>query len=148
MQGHHDEEAVNQALLAGPAYIGLVRPRPRAKSVFEYLESPGLSNKALVGGKVSVGLDVGRVSLRKIPVGVLAELVRLRAGGELVRGARPERPEIVHAIDPVCGVTVDVESARHKVDHEGATYYFCCPGCARGHWRRTPPAFIRSGTKS
>lgn len=51
MQGHHDAEAVNQALLAGPAYIGLVRPRPRAKSMFEYLESRGLSKKALGGGR-------------------------------------------------------------------------------------------------
>src|SRR2546423_13790012 len=112
MQGHHDEEAVNQALLAGPAYIGLVRPRPRAKSVFEYLESPGLSNKALVGGKVSVGLDVGRVSVRKIPVGVLAELVRLRAGGEVVRGARPGRAGSVHAIGPVGGGAVGGDAAR------------------------------------
>jgi hypothetical protein len=44
-----------------------------------------LSNKALAGGKVPVGLDLGRVSHREIAVGALAELVRLRAGGELVR---------------------------------------------------------------
>jgi xanthine dehydrogenase accessory factor len=78
-----------------------------------------------------VALDVGRVSTREIAVGVLAELVRPRAGGELVRGVWPARPEVAEVIDPVCGVTVVVGSARHKVDHKGVTCHFCCPGWAR-----------------
>ena len=32
--------------------------------------------------------------------------------------------------DPVCGMTVDPVSARHKLDHAGKTYYFCCGHCA------------------
>ncbi len=146
-QGHHDEEAIEQALLAGPAYIGLVGSRPRAKSVLEFLEGRGLSKETLARVKVPAGLDLGRVSHREISVGVLAELVKLRAAGELGKGARPEPPEIVEAIDPVCGMTVDVESARHKVDHDGATYYFCAPGCARA-FKKDPADFIGSGTKS
>jgi len=94
-----------------------------------------------------MGVDVGRVSPREIVVGVLAELVRLRAGGELVRGARPERPEVGAAIDPVCGVMVDVESARDKVDHEGPVLPLLSRD-APGHSRRIPLHFIGSGTKS
>ena len=30
--------------------------------------------------------------------------------------------------DPVCGMTVTVQSA-HTVQHEGANFYFCCGGC-------------------
>jgi len=32
------------------------------------------------------------------------------------------------AIDPVCGMTVSVES-EHHADVDGTTYYFCCGGC-------------------
>jgi Cu+-exporting ATPase len=34
-----------------------------------------------------------------------------------------------NAIDPVCGMTVDPHSAKHRADHGGRTYYFCCAGC-------------------
>ena len=33
------------------------------------------------------------------------------------------------AIDPVCGMTVSVESAPASCDHDGRNYYFCCPRC-------------------
>lgn len=38
-------------------------------------------------------------------------------------GASPE------AIDPVCGMTVTVAAARHRAEHAGRVYYFCCGGC-------------------
>ncbi len=31
--------------------------------------------------------------------------------------------------DPVCRMTVDPATARHKAEHAGATYYFCSAGC-------------------
>ena len=34
------------------------------------------------------------------------------------------------ALDPVCGMTVNVATAKHRRDHAGKTYYFCSPGCA------------------
>ncbi|MGH3698312.1 MAG: XdhC family protein [Pseudonocardiaceae bacterium] len=148
-QGHHDEEAVEQALIAGPAYVGLVGSRPRAKSVFDYLESRGLSRETLDRVKVPAGLDLGKVSHREIAVGVLAELVQLRAAGELGKGVRPELPEreIVEAIDPVCGMTVEMTSARHKVEHDGTMYYFCCAGCVKA-FEGNPAEFTASETKS
>jgi Cu+-exporting ATPase len=32
--------------------------------------------------------------------------------------------------DPVCGMTVDPATARHRRQHAGQTYSFCCQGCA------------------
>src|ERR1041384_936335 len=32
-------------------------------------------------------------------------------------------------IDPVCGMTVDPHSARHRHQHQGRTYYCCSAGC-------------------
>ena len=33
------------------------------------------------------------------------------------------------AIDPVCGMDVNVATAQFTLDHEGKTYYFCSRGC-------------------
>ncbi len=33
------------------------------------------------------------------------------------------------AMDPVCGMEVDTESAQHTAEHKGTTYYFCSRGC-------------------
>ena len=44
----------------------------------------------------------------------------------MTAGARPTRTS---AKDPVCGMTVDPATAKHKAEHGGATYYFCSAGC-------------------
>ena len=33
------------------------------------------------------------------------------------------------AIDPVCGMTVDPHTAKHRAEHRGHTYFFCSAGC-------------------
>jgi Cu+-exporting ATPase len=33
--------------------------------------------------------------------------------------------------DPVCGMSVNPESAKARAEHNGKTYYFCCVGCAQ-----------------
>ncbi|MGA0586527.1 heavy metal translocating P-type ATPase [Dyella sp. KRB-257] len=33
------------------------------------------------------------------------------------------------AIDPVCGMTVDPHTTKHRAEHEGHTYYFCSARC-------------------
>ena len=74
------------------------------------------------------GLDLGKTSHTEIAVAILAELVQLRAAGEL--GGAPERPaEPSEAVDPVCGMTVPARPAGLVTEHEGVTYYFCCAGC-------------------
>ena len=37
----------------------------------------------------------------------------------------------IDAIDPVCDMLVDIASARFVSEHEGQTYYFCCPACKK-----------------
>ena len=146
-QGHHDEEAVEQALAAGPAYLGLVGSRQRAASVFAYLADRGVSKESLDRVQAPAGLDLGKVSHREIAVGILAELVKLRAAGDLAVEMPTEVAEVAESIDPVCGMTVEIKSARHKVDYEGTTYYFCCPGCAKA-FEKDPTAFLGSAVKS
>jgi hypothetical protein len=38
--------------------------------------------------------------------------------------------QMSEAVDPVCGMTVNIDSAAAHREHEGTTYYFCNPHCA------------------
>jgi Cu+-exporting ATPase len=41
-----------------------------------------------------------------------------------------EPAEAVMAADPVCGMKVNPATAKHRLEHGGQTYCFCCAGCA------------------
>ena len=82
-QGHGDEDAVEQAAAARPAYLGLVGSARRGAAVLGYLRDRGVPQDQLDRVHVPAGLDLGRTSHREIPVAILAELVQLRASGDL-----------------------------------------------------------------
>src|SRR5881628_608930 len=50
------------------------------------------------------------------------------------------------AIDPVCGMTVDEQTAPATAVHNGTTYYFCAPGCKRT-FEKDPEAVLKGGHK-
>ncbi len=43
---------------------------------------------------------------------------------------QPQEDSMANAIDPVCKMTVDTETAAAKRTHEAVDYYFCNSGCA------------------
>ena len=43
--------------------------------------------------------------------------------------------------DPVCGMTVDPHSAKHRHDYKGHTYYFCSGGC-RAKFAADPEKYL------
>ena len=45
-------------------------------------------------------------------------------------------------IDPVCGMTVDEQTAPATAVHNGTTYYFCAPGCKRT-FEKDPEAVLK-----
>ena len=48
------------------------------------------------------------------------------------------------AIDPVCGMTVDPGTARHRAEHEGTTYLFCSAGC-KAKFEADPARYLPAG---
>jgi len=40
-----------------------------------------------------------------------------------------EAPKTQGVKDPVCGMTVDPHTAKHRHEYRGHTYYFCSAGC-------------------
>jgi xanthine dehydrogenase accessory factor len=148
-QGHGDEEAVEQAVAARPAYLGLVASQRRGEAVRGYLADRGVPADQLDLVKAPAGLNLGRTSHKEIAVAILAELVQLRAAGALgaataAEVAAAEAP--AEAIDPVCGMTVAADASSHPLEHDGVTYYFCRVGC-RQEFERNPAAFVKRETR-
>ncbi len=51
------------------------------------------------------------------------------------------------AIDPVCGMTVKIEGARHVHTHAGEPHYFCSAGC-REKFVADPPRYLDPARKA
>ncbi len=139
-QGHYDEDALERALATTAGYVGLVASRKRAEAVLGYLRDRGVPNDQLARVHAPAGIDLGRIAHEEIAVAILAELVRERAAGNLEAAPPAELPSH-EEIDPVCGMTVDVASARFRSVHEGVTYYFCSAGCLQ-RFEDEPSRFV------
>ncbi len=50
------------------------------------------------------------------------------------------------AHDPVCGMIVNPDTAKHRAEHDGQTYYFCCTGC-KAKFLADPTRFLKSADK-
>ena len=48
--------------------------------------------------------------------------------------------------DPVCGMEVNPDKARHRFEHEGVTYLFCCGGCQTA-FQSDPTSFLDPSPK-
>jgi xanthine dehydrogenase accessory factor len=127
-QGHYDEAALEAALATPAAYVGLVASRTRADAVLGYLRDRGATDEQLSRVHAPAGLDLGKIAHEEIAVAILAELVQERAAGGLAAASPAEVPTH-EAIDPVCGMTVDVASAVYRSTFQDTTYYFCSAGC-------------------
>jgi xanthine dehydrogenase accessory factor len=139
--GNYDEDALMTVLQSQVSYVALVASKKRAESVLEYLRGNGLPEDRLAFVKYPAGLDIGASTPEEIALSILAEIVEIRRHSQansplpeisfsLENSASPEDLE-VYAIDPICGMSVEVASAHYKTDYEGRTFYFCSRGCQR-----------------
>ena len=149
--GQYDEEAVEQALRSRARYVGMVSSLKRAEACRVYLRDADLSAPQIARLKAPAGLDIGALTPDEIAASVLAELVQVRRRGaiddeESKQDTKEIRYEVsagtvANAIDPVCGMEVEIANARHHSDFEGRTFYFCCPACKRS-FERNPQEYL------
>ncbi len=161
-QGVWDEEAVAAALARDASYVGLVASPTRANVVRTWLrEEAGLADDRLAALRAPAGMDLGAESPAEIALSILAELVQVRhgradfvaaPGPATVAGEAAGAPAAVELqpviddivlLDPVCGMTVDREHARHLAEHDGVVYAFCSIGC-RTRFIKEPTAYLPS----
>jgi xanthine dehydrogenase accessory factor len=126
-QGHYDDVALRAALDTDAGYVGVIAAEKRASALKRLLHDQGIAEEQLARVHAPAGLDLGVVPNVEISVAVLADLVARRAGGELradagTRGRTETR-------DPICGMTVYVEDAKHHARRDGVDHWFCGAGC-------------------
>ncbi|HEX5579760.1 MAG TPA: XdhC family protein, partial [Candidatus Limnocylindria bacterium] len=126
--GEHDEEAIRDALALAPDYLGVVASQRRFAQMREVLLDRGVPASALDTIRNPAGVDIGARTPEEIALSILAEIVERRRAA-LATEKDEEKPSEATAIDPICGMTVEIASARHTAEHEGRTWYFCCGGC-------------------
>ncbi len=126
-QGHYDEPALEAALATDAPYIGLVASAKRGETVIGYLRDRGMADKQIERVVSPAGIDLGHVPHREIAVAILAQLVQLRPAWVGSKSRPVVAPKT--AIDPVCGMTVEIEGARFTTEVDGETFYFCSPAC-------------------
>jgi xanthine dehydrogenase accessory factor len=138
--GNYDEIALANILAANPSYVGLVASPKRAQAVREYLAMQGISETEMLPLKAPAGLDIQARRGDEIALSIMAEIVERRRNAEALdwalfgekerRGVKgEEREQGKTAIDPICGMTVDIATAQYTYEYEGQSYYFCCAGC-------------------
>jgi xanthine dehydrogenase accessory factor len=153
--GQYDEDALEQALQSPACYVGMVGSRRRGEACRDYLRTSGLPEHQIERLKVPAGLDLGAVTPEEIAASILAELVQVsrsstathERNSNVSTQEQPQRSEDTGsgvpetALDPVCGMIVEIASARHRSTYDGRDFYFCCPACKR-LFERNPHEYL------
>lgn len=125
--GTFDEEALEHALQSDASYVSLVASRKRAAAVIDVLRGRGVPEDRLRRLKVPAGLDIGAVTPGEIAISILAEIIQVSRS----QTAESRPTETTLAMDPVCGMSVEIASATYLSEVSGRSFYFCGASCKR-----------------
>ncbi|EIJ78150.1 YHS domain protein [Bacillus methanolicus PB1] len=155
--GLYDSEAL-LALSRWPLrYLGLVTSPKRWKTVRSGLEVAGAPKEFIDFVTAPAGLDIGAVGAQEVALSILAQIVERRRrdlnsqweGLPEVKSSTTDplpsddgyvkiSPKVV---DPVCGMTVDLEKTQFRFELDGTIYGFCCSGC-RNRFAKDPETYL------
>jgi xanthine dehydrogenase accessory factor len=131
MSDDEDHSAVSQALARGVPYVAMVASRRRTEALLSELRAEGHAEEMIARLKAPAGLDIGAANSAEIALSILAEIVQRRRAA---RASPVVQAPAALAIDPVCGMKVDVKAAERvgqTAEKDGQTYYFCAAACRR-----------------
>jgi xanthine dehydrogenase accessory factor len=164
-QGKRDESGLEAALASGAAYVTFIASARKADKLRSYLRERGQDPQRVAAIVSPAGIEIGAVSPEEIALSVLAALVKARREGvaagasarssapppsapeATVTGAGPAEPQPQtaraggSAIDPVCGMSVEVAGAEFRSEYRGQSFYFCCAGCQHS-FDQAPEKFL------
>ena len=125
-----DEDALTRVLRSEAGYVSLVASRKRTTSILGRLTQRGVAADRLGRRLQPAGLDLGAVTPVEIAISILAEIVQHHRSDKTVEAEAPsDTTTPTEAIDPICGMSVEIASARYRSDVAGRTTYFCCLHC-------------------
>ncbi len=152
-QGHDDEAALETAVRSGAPYIAFVASKKKFASRVEYLQDRGYNQEQISRVKAPAGLDIGAITPDEIAVSILAEIIQLRrqqlapeqvAAAQAVAAA--EEMVVPEAEDPICGMMVEIPTAKYVSEFQGVQYYFCCASC-QVEFEKSPGEYAHASTQ-
>jgi xanthine dehydrogenase accessory factor len=139
-----DEAALERVLATPAGYVSLVASRRRGAAILERLRERGVAAERLARVKAPAGLDIGAVTPAEIAVSILAEIIQRHRGEKIAAAeplATPAPGAAAQARDPVCGMQVEMATARFHSEAAGRAVYFCCRGCQEA-FARDPQRYL------
>lgn len=142
-QGHYDEPALHDILQHAFGFTGLLASRKRAEAIASVLLQQGVPAERIERVVSPAGLDIGARKPAEVAISILAQIVA-------TQNARAPRRETAvtttAALDPVCGMTVEITGSLHRAQAGGETFHFCCPGC-RAAFVANPDAYLAASAR-
>jgi xanthine dehydrogenase accessory factor len=147
-QGQGDEDALERALLSRADHVLMIASRKKADLLREILRTRGVSAEQINRLVAPVGPDAGAKTPQEIAMVAIVGVMAYQRG----RAERPASAQPVVAkagrnfINPVCGMAVDIATAKHVETLNGVDYYFCCDGCLTT-FRQNPAKYALSSPR-
>jgi xanthine dehydrogenase accessory factor len=164
-QGDGDEDALEAALRSAASAVLLIASRRKAERLRETMRLRGIDEARLAALHAPAGPSIHAHTPQEIALGAVAGLVALRHEVEqaaaLAQPAAPRATVTTEAVpplppceaigtpgavagryvNPVCGMSIDMATAKHIVEHDGQRVYFCCDGC-KVEFERAPERYL------
>lgn len=133
-QGEQDEQALEKALAKDWPYVAFISSRKKRDRILQYLKGTGIPEDRLAELRSPAGLDIDAKLPEEVAISILAEMIKvLRSTSFSFRAIDQQSGQTVQKekpyINPVCGIPVDKATAKHVLEYEGESVYFCCDGC-------------------
>jgi uncharacterized membrane protein YraQ (UPF0718 family) len=127
-----------------PVAVSLRQKGARLGPVLAFLvATPATSVSALL---VTYGLLGLKFAIFIFFAVIIMGLVVGLAGNRFEGKAKVPGPAAEQAVDPVCGMSVEVGKAS-RAEYGGETYYFCCPHCQQA-FKDRPEEYIRGYSRN
>jgi len=129
-QGENDELALEQAVKSGVDYVAFVSSRKKANAIFRILKQRGVSFDDLKKIKTPAGLDINAKLPEEVAISILGEIIQHMRSEENEQKVESINHGLTGVyINPVCGIPVEKNTAKHIINYKGEDYFFCCDGC-------------------
>ncbi|EEA04271.1 YHS domain protein [Burkholderia sp. H160] len=162
-QGDGDEDALEAALRSMAAAVLLIASQRKADRLRDTMRLRGIAPERLAALHAPAGPNIHAHTPQEIALGAVAGLIAMRgeleeaaaagaaaradARGETVpplspcEASDPAAALAPRYLNPVCGMGIDIASAKHVLDYGGERFYFCCDGCKQ-EFERQPAKYL------
>src|SRR5215813_2993123 len=142
--GNWDEEALQDLLPLSLDYLGLVASKKRCQEITGRLSAAGVPREKLAVITCPAGLGISARTFQEVALSIVAEIISQRRS-HVEKGEARHRPAegatAQMAMDPVCHMTVDPQTAKESVNFGGVLYYFCNTHC-RKSFTKDPQKYL------